>query len=165
MNKEQKRKQQLKQRTLNESLEFQTLFGARKKLGVIPADIMVRLEEEMLVFSNMEVAEDLLALKSIIDELNLKFGFIAEPSKGTLAGSYVAYFLGIEPTNPAESGAELNPLDFTPPLFLTISYDNAVRNQAVEWMKAQGYEVTTYLGQPMLRMKHTRVLIKRVVKA
>lgn len=164
MKKDQKRKQQLRQKTLNEALEFQAMFGARQKMGSVDKEVEDRLNEEILVFRNMGVADDFLMLKDIIDHIRIELGLSAELSKGILAGSYVAYSLGLEPLNPMETGNDLDPLDFTLPLNLTICYDNEIRNQAVSWMKDHGYEMTTYLGQPLLRLTQTRVLIRRVVK-
>jgi len=165
MKKDKRRKQVLKERAFNESLTFLTMYGARTKFGEITVEIDGRLREEILVFKNMGVAEDLLKLKKILETIDKELGYMAEPSKGILAGSYVAYSLGLEPENPMETGNELNPLDFQPPLNLTVSYDNQIRNEVVEWLKSQGHEVTTYLGQPLLKLKKTRILIRRVVKS
>jgi DNA polymerase III alpha subunit len=164
MKKVKKRRQQLQQRTVNNALMFNTMFGARQKFGEVPADVEQRIAEEVLVFQNLGVAEQLLTLKDIIDHIKLDLGFQAEPTKGILAASYAAYCLGLEPSNPMDTSNELNPLDFTLPFNLTISYDNEIRNQAVDWMKSHGYEVTTYLGQPLLKLNQVRVLIRRVVK-
>ena len=164
MKKDLKRKLQLRQKEQNESLTFQTKFGAKRKFNELTTEIEERINEEILVLKNIGVAEDILTLKGIIDKVKQELGYLAEPSKGILAGSYVAYSLGLEPTNPIDTGNELNPLDFTLPLNLTISYDNEIRNEVVNWMKKHGYELTTYLGQPLLKLKQTRVIIRRVVK-
>ena len=164
MKKDLKRKLQLHQKEQNESLTFQTKFGAKRKFDELTTEIEERINEEILVLKNMGLAEDILTLKSIIDKVKQELGYLAEPSKGILAGSYVAYSLGLEPTNPIDTGNELNPLDFTLPLNLTISFDNEIRNEVVNWMKSHGYELTTYLGQPLLKLKQTRVIIRRVVK-
>ena len=165
MKKDQKRKLQLKQKSINESLKFQTMFGAKQKFGDVSTKIETRLNEEILVFQNMGVTEDLLTLKNIIEDVKKELGFLAEPSKGILAGSYTAYCLGLEPSNPVETGKYLDPLDFTLPLNLTISYDNEIRNQVVDWIKAHDFEVTTRLGNPLLKLKQIRILIRRVVKS
>ncbi len=166
MNKEQKRKVQLQQRTLNESLAFQTMFGAKQKFESLTPEIETRLKEELLVFANLGIAKDLMTLRDAMDKVKSQFGYMAEPSKGILAGSYVAYSLGLEPSNPMETGKDIDPKDFQValPLGLTISYDNEVRNEVVNWMKEQGYEFTTYMSQPMLKLENTRVIIRRVLK-
>ncbi len=107
MNKEQKRKVQLQQRTLNESLAFQTMFGAKQKFESLTPEIEVRIKEELLVFANLGIAKDLMrALKDVMDKVKEQLGYSAEPSKGILAGSYVAYCLGLEPGNPMMTGKE-----------------------------------------------------------
>ena len=166
MNKEQKRKVQLQQRTLNESLTFQTMFGAKQKFDSLTPEIETRIKEELLVFANLGIAKDLMTLRDVMDKVKEQLGYSAEPSKGILAGSYVAYSLGLEPSNPMVTGKEIEPKDFqvTLPLGLTICYDNEVRNEVVNWMKEQGCEFTTYMSQPMLNLENTRVIIRRVLK-
>jgi len=164
--KNQKRKQQLQQRVKNESLAFQTIFGAKQKFNELTPTIEDRINEEILIFQNLGLAEDLLNLKNLMDGVKQELGYEAEPSKGILAGSYVAYSLGIEPSNPETTGNDIEPKDLQTalPLALIISYDNEVRNKVVNWMKAKGYEFTTYMSQPMLKLENTRVIIRRVVK-
>lgn len=148
----------------NESLSFQTMWGAKQKFSNLTPEIEVRINEELLVLTNLQLADDILQLKTTIEAFTNELSITNEPSKGILAGSVVAYCLGLEPTNPYETGAELNPLDFKRPLNLTISFDNEVRNKVVEWLKVHDYQITTYLGQPLLKLKNTRVTIRRVVK-
>lgn len=166
MNKVQKRKQQLQKRAQDESLAFQTLFGAKQRIGALSSEIEERIKEEILIFQNLGLAEDLLTLKKLIEGVKKELGYQSEPSKGILAGSYVAYSLGLEPSNPMSTGKDIEPKDFQValPLALTISYDNEIRNEVVSWMKGQGCEFTTYMSQPMLKLKNTRVIIRRVVK-
>lgn len=166
MNKKQKRKVQLQQRTLNESLTFQTMFGAKQKFDSLTPEIETRIKEELLVFANLGIAKDLMTLRDVMDKVKEQLGYSAEPSKGILAGSYVAYCLGLEPSNPMVTGKEIEPKDFqvTLPLALTICYDNEVRNEVVNWMKEHGCEFTTYMSQPMLKLENTRVIIRRVLK-
>ena len=112
MNKEQKRKVQLQQRTLNESLTFQTMFGAKQKFESLTPEIETRIKEELLVLANLGIAKDLMTLKDVMDKVKEQLGYSAEPSKGILAGSYVAYCLGLEPGNPMMTGKDIEPKDF-----------------------------------------------------
>lgn len=166
MNRYQRRKMQLQQRTLNESLVFQTMYGAKQKFESMTPEIETRLQEELMVYTNLGLAKDLMTLRDVMDKVKQQFGYCAEPCRGILAGSYVAFALGIESTNPMLSEAVLDPKDFqiSLPLGLTICYDNEIRNEVVNWMKAQGLTVGSYLGQPTLKLEHTRVIIRRVVK-
>ena len=158
------RKAELTARSKSESLIFQTMWGARQKMGEVNDDVEQRINEEIMVLNNMGLAEDILTLKNALDSLRRDLNIVSEPSKGILAGSVVAYCLDLEPTNPLETGSLLNPSDFLPPQQLTVSFDNEVRNQAVDWLKQHGFTVTTLLGQPMLKLPNIRVSIRRVVK-
>ena len=164
MKKDQRRKAAIAAKSKAESLKFQALWGARQKMGEVPAEVENRINEEIMVLNNMGLAEDILTLKNALDSLRRDLNIVSEPSKGILAGSVVAYCLDLEPTNPLETGSLLNPSDFLPPLQLTISFDNEVRNQAVDWLKQHGFTVTTLLGQPMLKLPNIRVSIRRVLK-
>ena len=115
---------------------------------------------------NATAADVCRLLRDVQDKVKEQLGYSAEPSKGILAGSYVAYCLGLEPSNPMVTGKEIEPKDFqvTLPLGLTICYDNEVRNEVVNWMKEHGCEFTTYMSQPMLKLENTRVIIRRVLK-
>ena len=165
MKKEQKRQEQLRQRKLNESLQFQTMFGARQKFATISAEVEARLNQEMALFTELGVAEDILTLKDIIESVKSELGYNAEPSKGVLANSIVAYCLGIEPSNPIETVCTLSPLELRLPIHLDVYYDNEIRNQVAAWVKEQGYEFSTYLGQPLLKLKKSRIVFRRVVKS
>ncbi len=106
---------------------------AKQKFDSLTPEIETRIKEELLVFANLGIAKDLMTLRDVMDKVKEQLGYSAEPSKGILAGSYVAYCLGLEPSNPMVTGKEIEPKDFqvTLPLGLTICYDNEVRNEVV----------------------------------
>ena len=79
MNKEQKRKVQLQQRTLNESLTFQTMFGAKQKFDSLTPEIETRIKEELLVFANLGIAKELMTLRDVMDKVKEQFGVTMEP--------------------------------------------------------------------------------------
>jgi len=164
MKKDQKRKAVLTARANNEALAFLTRFGAKTRIGELTPAMEQRIDEELLVLKNLGVSEDLITLKNAMESVRKELNVVSEPSKGILCGSLVAYCLGLEPTNPLETQAELNPMEFKIPLQLTVSFDNQVRNQVVEWLRGHGFEITTQIGQPLLKLTNTRVTIRRVVK-
>ena len=165
MKRNKKRQAELKAKTQSSSLEFQTMWGAHQKMTEVNAEVEGRIREELQVLNNMGVAGDMLTLKTLLDDIQLTMGASAEHSRGILAGSVVAYCLGLDPPTPYETGAELDPQEFRPPLQLTVSYDNEIRNQVVDHLKSKGCNVTTYLGQPLLKLPNINVVIRRVVKA
>lgn len=50
------------------------------------------------------------------------------------------------------------------PLQVKLYFDNDVRNQVVEWVKAQYPNVTTRLGQPIVKLPNVVVEFRKVVK-
>lgn len=156
----QKRKAALVAKSKAESLKFQTMWGARQKMGEVTADVENRINEEIMVLNNLHLADDILTLKDALDKARTELGVVSEPSKGIMAGSVVAYCLDLEPTNALQTGAELNPMDFKLPLHLTITFSNEVRNHVADWFQSHGFTMTTFLGQPMLKLSNIRVVIK-----
>lgn len=164
MKKDQRRKAAIAAKSKAESLKFQALWGARQKMGEVPAEVENRINEEIMVLNNLHLADDILTLKSALESMRTELGVVSEPSKGIMAGSVVAYCLDLEPTNSLETGAELNPMDFKLPLHLTISFDNEVRNNVVEWFGTHGFVMSSCLGQPIVKLPNMRVTIRRVMK-
>ncbi|MBQ2589872.1 MAG: hypothetical protein II576_11525, partial [Prevotella sp.] len=75
------------------------------------------------------------------------------------------FILGITTTQPESTTYVPDIFTAQPSLQVTIAYDNKFRNQAVNWMKANGYEISSYLGQPLLKLKNVRIAIRRVLKS
>ena len=165
MERTKRRKAELAKRTKDESLLFQVEWGIHN-LGLELTDEMrTRIDDELRLLLNLGLADNLLTLKAIVDGARQDLEAVPEPFKGNLAGSIVAYCLGITTGNPLEEDL-LKPVDeYALPLQLTLYYDNAVRNRVVDWIKAHGYQVVkTRLSQPILKMNKMVVEFKRVVK-
>jgi hypothetical protein len=163
-NKDQKRKAQLATRAKNESFRFQVEFTRKQKC----IDIMgmeQNLTTELDAICQNNLTDALLDLARIIEGIRKELGFEQETDLCSLNGSLVPFILGITTTQP--DCATYVPDLFTAhlPLQVTIAYDNEFRNQAVNWMKANGYEISSYLGQPLLKLKNVRIVIRRVVKS
>ena len=111
------------------------------------------------------LTDALLDLAKIVEGIRKELGYEQEADKCSLNGSLVPFILGITATQPKST--TYNPGIFTAqqPLQMTIAYDNEIRNQAVNWMKAKGYEISSYLGQPLLKLKNLRIVIRRVLKS
>ena len=164
MKKDKKRKAVIEMKAKMESLRFQTLWGAAQKVGEIVPAVESRIDEELRLFSNLQLAADLIDLKNAIDRIKNELGHDNEPTVGLLAGSMVAYCLGLEPENPMLFDKTPDLSDLKLPLQLAVSYDNNIRNSVAEWLKANGYDMSTFLGQPVLKLTNSRVVIRRVVK-
>ena len=103
--------------------------------------------------------------QKIVEGIRKELGYEQEEDKCSLNGFLVPFILGITATQPKST--TYNPGIFTAqkPLQVTIAYDNEIINQAVNWMKANGYEISSYLGQPLLKLKNLRIVIRRVLNS
>ena len=163
-NKDQKRKAQLATRAKNESFRFQVEF-TRKQKGINIMGMEQDLTTELDAICQNGLTDALLDMAKIVEGIRKELGFEQEVDKCSLNGSLVPFILGITATQP--DSATYVPDIFTEhlPLQVTIAYDNEIRNQAVKWMEANGYEISSYLGQPLLKLKNVRIVIRRVVKS
>jgi len=163
-NKDQKRKAQLAVRAKNESFRFQVEYTKKQK-GIDIIGMEQNLTAELDAICQNSLTDALLDMARIIEGIRKELGFEQEVDKCSLNGSLVPFILGITTTQP--DCATYVPDIFTEhlPLQVTIAYDNEIRNQAINWMKANGYEISSYLGQPLLKLKNVRIVIRRVVKS
>jgi len=164
MNKDQKRKAQLATRAKNESFRFQVEY-MRKQKGIDIMGMEQNLTAELDAICQNCLTDALLDLAKIVEGIQKELGFEQEADKCSLNGSLVPFILGI--TAPQPDSTTYVPGIFTEqqPLQVTIAFDNNIRNQAVNWMKANGYEISSHLGQPLLKLKNVRIVIRRVVKS
>ena len=157
-NKDQKRKAQLATRAKNESFRFQVEFTRKQKC----IDIMgmeQNLTTELDAICQNNLTDALLDLAKIVEGVRKELGFEQEADKCSLNGSLVPFILGITTAQPNSTTSAQHPLQ------VTIAFDNEIRNQAVKWMEANGYEISSYLGQPLLKLKNARIVIRRVVRS
>ena len=163
-NKDQKRKVQLATRAKNESFRFQVEYTKKQK-GIDIIGMEQNLTAELDAICQNGLTDALLDLAKIVEGIRKELGFEQEVDKCSLNGSLVPFILGITTTQP-------DCTTYVPDLFtahqslqVTIAFDNEIRNQAVKWMEANGYEISSYLGQPLLKLKNVRIVIRRVVKS
>ena len=163
-NKDQKRKAQLATRAKNESFRFQVEY-MRKQKGIDIMGMEQDLTTELDAICQNGLTDALFDLAKIVEGIRKELGFDQEADKCSLNGSLVPFILGITSTQPDSSTYVSGIFTAQQPLQVTIAYDNEIRNQAVEWMKANGYEISSYLGQPLLKLKNVRIVIRRVVRS
>ena len=163
-NKDQKRKAQLAARAKNESFRFQVEF-TRKQKGIDIMGMVQNLTTELDDICQNGLTDALLDLAKIVEGIRNELGFEQEADKCSLNGSLVPFILGITSTQPNCTTYVSSIFTAQQPLQVTIAYDNEIRNQAVNWMKANGYEISSYLGQPLLKLKNVRTVIRRVVRS
>ena len=163
-NKDQKRKAQLATRAKNESFRFQVEY-IRKQKGIDIMGMEQDLTTELDTICQNGFTDALLDLAKIVEGMRKELGLEQEADKCSLNGSLVSFILGITATQPDSATYVPNIFAAQKPLQVTIAYDNEIRNRVVDWMKANGYEISSYLGQPMLKLKIFRIVIRRVVKS
>ena len=163
-NRDQKRKAQLATRAKNESFRFQVEFTRKQKC----IDIMgmeQNLTTELDAICQNNLTDALLDLAKIVEGVRKELGFEQEADKCSLNGSLVPFILGITTVQPDSTTYVPGLFTAQHPLQVTIAFDNEIRNQAVKWMEANGYEISSYLGQPLLKLKNARIVIRRVVRS
>ena len=163
-NKDQKRKAQLATRAKNESFRFQVEY-MRKQKDIDIMGMEQDLTTELDAICQNGLTDALLDLAKIIEGIRKELGFEQEADKCSLNGCLVPFILGIAATQPDSTTYVPGIFTAQLPLQATIAYDNEIRNQAVNWMKANGYEISSYLGQPLLKLKNLRIVIRRVLKS
>lgn len=163
-NKDQKRKAQLTARAKNESFRFQVEY-TRKQKGIDIIGMEQNLTAELDAICQNGLTDALLDLAKIVEGMRKELGIEQEVDKCSLNGSLVPFILGITATQPDSTTYVPGIFTEHQPLQVTIAFDNEIRNQAVKWMEANGYEISSYLGQPLLKLKNVRIVIRRVVKS
>ena len=163
-NKDQKRKVQLATRAKNESFRFQVEFTRKQKcIEIMGMEQNLTTELDDICQNNLTDA--LLDLAKIVEGVRKELGFEQEADKCSLNGSLVPFILGITTVQPDSTTYVPGLFTAQHPLQVTIAFDNEIRNQTVKWMEANGYEISSYLGQPLLKLKNARIVIRRVVRS
>ena len=163
-NKDQKRKAQLATRAKNESFRFQVEY-MRKQKEIDITGMEQNLTTELDAICQNGLTDALLDLAKIVEGIRKELGFEQEADKCSLNGSLVTYILGITATLPDCTTYVPGIFPAQLPLQVTIAYDDEIRNRVVDWMKVNGYETSSYLGQPLLKLKNARIVIRRVLKS
>ncbi len=163
-NKNQKRKAQLATRAKNESFRFQVEF-MRKQKGIDITGMEQELSAELNAIYQNDLTDALLDMARMVEGIRKELGFEQEADKCSLNGSLVPFILGITATQPNSTTYVPGIFTAQQPLQVAIAYDNEIRNRVVDWMKVNGCEISSYLGQPLLKLKNIRIVIRRVLKS
>ena len=161
-NRDQKRKAQLATQAKNESFRFQVEF-TRKQKGIDIMGMEQNLTTELDAICQNGLTDALLDLAKILEGIRKELGFEQEADKCSLNGSLVPFILGITAIQPNNTTSGPGIFTAQQPLQVTIAFDNEIRNRVADWMKVNGYEISSYLGQPLLKLKNVRIVIKRVL--
>ena len=152
---ERKRKEQLKSRADIDTFRFQIEYKIRQRFPELGEDHPA-VVAEMDAICAAGLAEGMFVLGKMVNGIRTEMGVNPEADKGSLIGAIVPYVLGITMENPIENGqldsTLANAAEIKTPLQVKLYFDNEVRNQVVEWVKAHCPNVTTRLGQPIVKL-------------
>lgn len=163
-NKHQKKQSNtVKQKAMIDSLIFQTNWGI-KKIYKSPTDSVITMANaELNSIIELKLFEDLLTVKKFVDDVKSVFYIEPVTERGDFCNSLVAIALGIGKLNET---TELHiPADWkrlAEKKILSIYYPNDVRNSIVDYAKQNGYNVSTYLGKPIIKLNKVFLLLERV---
>ena len=165
---ERKRREKLQARANIDAFRFQIEHKIRQRFPELGEDHPA-VVAEMDAICAAGLAEGMIVLGKMVTGIRTEMGVNPEADKGSLIGAIVPYVLGVTVENPIENGqldsTLANVAEIKTPLQVKLYFDNEVRNQVVEWVKANNYgTVTARLGQPIVKLPNVVVEFKKVIK-
>ena len=145
-----------------ETLRFQAHWGP-KQLGNEDGNLFHKLvDTEVDFIAELELAQDMLAIKSLVDGVKQVFGVTPTSEKGDFVKSPIAVALGIAYIEDINNiGLPLTWSEMIEQKLLTVYYSEECRNQIIDWAKANGYNTSTYLGRPIVKFSKLYIIIDR----
>ena len=145
-----------------ETLRFKTHWGL-KQLGQQDGNLFHKLVDvEVNFIAELDLAQDLLAIKSLVDGVKQSFAVVPTAEKGDFTKSPTAVALCIAHINEINNiGIPLSWSEMIEQKILTIYYPEEYRNQIVDWAKTNGYNISTYLGRPIVKFSKLYIIIDR----
>lgn len=163
-NKEIKRKEALGKKNAIQSIEFLTSFGLKKMES--EDSVYASAQAELKEIIQLEIHKDILDIKKLVDGVKQHLNAKVSPGNGELNDSYVCIALGISCIN--DSNNQLFPSrtweERLKQKILSLYYPDNVRNKVVAWAKENGFNTSTYLGQPVIKFGKIYLLIKRTIQ-
>lgn len=160
--KNQKKAESQAKKSAVETLRFQIHWGL-KQLGQQDGNLFHELvDAEVNFIAELDLAQDLLAIKSLVDGVKQSFAVVPTLEKGDFTKSLTAVALGIAQVNDINNiGIPLTWSEMIEKKLLTIYYPEEYRNQIVDWAKANGYNTSTYLGLPIVKFSKLYIIVER----
>ena len=145
-----------------ETLRFQAHWGL-KQLGHDDGNLFHQLvDTEVNFIAELELAQDMLAMKALVDDVKQAFGVTPTPEKGDLTKSPTAVALGIAYVEDMNNmGNPLSWSEMKEQKLVKIYYPEEYRNQIIDWAKANDYNTSTYLGHPIVKFCKLYIIIER----
>ena len=160
--KNQKKAESHAKKSAVETLRFQTHWGL-KQLGQQDGNLFHKLVDvEVNFIAELDLAQDLLAIKSLVEGVKQSFAVVPTLEKGDFTKSPTAVALGIAQVNDINNiGIPLIWSEMIEKKMLTIYYPEEYRNHIIDWTKANGYNTSTYLGRPIVKFCKLYIIIER----
>ena len=144
-----------------ETLRFQAHWGL-KKLGHDDDMFHQLVDAEGDFIAELELAQDMLAIKSLVDGVKQSMKATPTPEKCDFMKSPTAVALGISCLEEINNiGIPLTWSEMIEQKLLTIYYPEEYRNQIIDWAKANSYNTSTYLGRPIVKFSKLYIVIER----
>ena len=159
--KNQKKAEAQAKKSAVESLRFQAHWGLKQR-GCEDDMFHKHIDAEVDIIAELELAQDMLAMKALVDDVKQAFGVTPTPEKGDLTKSPTAVALGIAYVE--DMNIMGNPLSWTEmkeQKLVKIYYPEEYRNQIIDWAKANDYNTSTYLGRPIVKFCKLYISIDR----
>ncbi len=145
-----------------ESLRFQTHWGL-KQLGENEGSLLHRMadvEVEHIVELGLE--QDILSIKRFLDDIKYALHISPVPDSGDFTRSIVTLALGIGSISDISKMKLPTPwIDQIKKKILAVVFPKKNRHEIISWAKNNGYNTSTYLGQPIVKFQQIYILIKR----
>ena len=160
--KNQKKAETQAKKRVVESLRFQAHWGL-KQLGHDDGNLFHQfVDTEVNFIAELELAQDMLAMKALVDDVKQAFGVTPTPEKGDLTKSPTAVALGIAYVEDMNNmGNPLSWSEMKEQKLVKIYYPEEYRNQIIDWAKANDYNTSTYLGRPIVKFCKLYIVIER----
>ncbi len=160
--KNQKRNDALKLRNAIETLNFQTNWGL-KKLGGENGEKYCKLAKvEVDYLTELGLVQDILSIKVMVDGIRATFQVEPCVEVGDFCNNLVTIALGIGRVEDLHNmGLPSDWNELMQKKLLKIYYPEEVRNKIFEWARTNGYNTSTYLGQPIVKFNKLFILLER----
>ncbi len=152
----------IKKQTL-EALQFQTHWGL-KQIGEDESSLLHKLADEEIEFiRELNIESDILDIKKFIENIKRVFNITPIADSGDFTRSIVTLALGIgRISDMRKIDVPVSWSDQIQKKILAIVFDEEHRNEIVIWAKDNGYNTSTYLGQPIVKFQQLFIKIERM---
>lgn len=161
--KDQKKKEKNNLKTAVVSLAFQTNWGLKKIYGVIDEFILEIAKEELECIQELNLIQEILSIKMLVQDIKSSLNVVPAVDCGDFCDSIVALALDI--CDISDTSRICIPASWQAKAkkkILTIHYPDNIRNKVVEYLKNKNYNVSTYLGKPIVKFNQIFIQIERV---